>query len=156
MTWDFIGSIIFVNFSHNFLRNVFFIIFKFFLKLRFVLSYFIITTLFRKHLGCSSARYSDPTWINHRDIFLAAGFTDVQPYPYRFQVDTLSTISTRIYKYLQTGSLDWTVVISSLAACPPRTVVVLHAQVSAKNICRHTPPRAWTRAASSGGSWPRW
>ena len=44
-------------------------------------------------------------------------------------------LSTRIYKYLQTGSLDWTAVISSLDACPPRTVVVLHAQVSAKNIC---------------------
>ena len=95
--------------------------------------------MFRKHLDCSSARYSDPTWINHRDIFLAAGFTDVQPYPYRCQVDryiyNYLRSSTRIYKYLQTGSLDWTAVISSLAACPPRTVVVLHAQVSAKNIC---------------------
>ena len=59
--------------------------------------------MFRKHLGCSSARYSDPTWINHRDIFLAAGFTGVQPYPYRYQVDSryyISTISTNIYEYL--------------------------------------------------------
>ena len=29
-----------------------------------------------------SVCYSDPTWINHRDIFLKAGFKDVQPYPY--------------------------------------------------------------------------
>ena len=35
-----------------------------------------------KQLGCDAVCYSDPTWINHRDIFLRAGFNDVQSYPY--------------------------------------------------------------------------
>ena len=35
-----------------------------------------------KQQGFDFVCYSDPTWINHRDIFLKAGFKDVQPYPY--------------------------------------------------------------------------
>merc|ERR1712032_1403662 len=33
----------------------------------------------QQQLGCRSARYSDPTWINHRDIFIKSGFTERGP-----------------------------------------------------------------------------
>ena len=36
----------------------------------------------RHQLGCQAARFSQPTWSNHRDIFLKAGYQDVAPYPY--------------------------------------------------------------------------
>ena len=38
--------------------------------------------LLRRRLGFTRAVYSDPTWINHRDIFEMAGFDRVEPYTY--------------------------------------------------------------------------
>ena len=38
--------------------------------------------LLRRRLGFKRAVYSDPTWINHRDIFEMAGFEKVEPYKY--------------------------------------------------------------------------
>ena len=38
--------------------------------------------LLRRRLGFTRAVYSDPTWINHRDIFEMAGFDCVEPYTY--------------------------------------------------------------------------
>ena len=38
--------------------------------------------LLRRRLGFTRATYSDPTWINHRDIFEMAGFERVESYKY--------------------------------------------------------------------------
>ncbi len=38
--------------------------------------------LLRRKLGFTHAVYSDPTWINHRDIFQMAGFESVTTYKY--------------------------------------------------------------------------
>ena len=67
----------------------------------------------KQQLGCNSARYSDPTWINHRDIFLKAGFSDVLPYPY--------------WDYQQ-SKLDFQGLLDCMNTCPENTVFVLHAQ----------------------------
>ena len=67
----------------------------------------------RQQVGCTVARYSEPGWSNHGDIFLAAGFTDVQPYLYWDQ---------------QGSCVNFPSLISSLKSWPPKTVVILHAQ----------------------------
>ena len=67
----------------------------------------------RQQLGCEAARFSDPTWINHRDIFVKAGFTDVQPYPY---LDYSSM------------TFDFDSLMESMKRSKPRTVFILHAQ----------------------------
>ena len=67
----------------------------------------------RQQLGCEAARFSDPTWINHRDIFVKAGFTDVQPYPY---LDD------------STMTFDFNSLMESMKRSKPRTVFILHAQ----------------------------
>jgi len=64
-------------------------------------------------IGCRVARYSDPTWINHRDIFIKSGFTDVRPYPYWNNT---------------TRSQTFEALIESLESSPPYTVFLLHAQ----------------------------
>ena len=65
----------------------------------------------QQQLGCRSARYSDPTWINHRDIFIKSGFTDVSPYPYWNST---------------TKSLDFDGLLDSMEKAPPLTVYILH------------------------------
>ena len=59
------------------------------------------------------ARFSDPTWINHRDIFLKAGFTDVQPYTY---LDYSSM------------TFNFHALLECMRRSKPRTVFILHAQ----------------------------
>ena len=68
----------------------------------------------RDQLGCRAVRFSRPTWTNHRDIFIKAGYTDVAPYPY-WDADT--------------KTLDFSSLLSCLEASQPRTVFILHAQV---------------------------
>jgi len=65
----------------------------------------------QQQLGCRAARYSDPTWINHRDIFIKSGFTDVCPYPY-----WNTTMK----------SLDFDGILASMEKAPPLTVYILH------------------------------
>jgi aspartate/tyrosine/aromatic aminotransferase len=36
----------------------------------------------RRHLGLTGAVYSNPTWMNHKDIFDMTGFDRVEPYSY--------------------------------------------------------------------------
>ena len=67
----------------------------------------------KQQLGCNSARYSDPTWINHRDIFLKSGFTDVLSYPY--------------WDY-ENKRFDFDGLINCMKSCPEQTVFILHAQ----------------------------
>ena len=68
----------------------------------------------REHLGCRAVRFSQPTWTNHRDIFIKAGYTDVSPYPYW---DT------------NTKAIDFPSLLTCLESSQPRTVFILHAQV---------------------------
>jgi len=65
----------------------------------------------QQQLGCRSARYSDPTWINHRDIFTKSGFTDVTPYPYWNSA---------------MKSLDFDGLLACMEKAPPLTVYILH------------------------------
>ena len=67
----------------------------------------------QQQLGCDSARFSDPTWINHRDIFIKSGFTDVQAYPYWDYVNK---------------KFHFEALMSCMRQCKPKTVFVLHAQ----------------------------
>jgi len=67
----------------------------------------------QQQIGCRVARYSDPTWINHRDIFIKAGFTDVSPYPYWNNT---------------TRAPHFEALIECLKSSPPYTVFLLHAQ----------------------------
>jgi len=67
----------------------------------------------QQQIGCRVAKYSDPTWINHRDIFIKSGFTDVSPYPYW-------NSSTR--------TPDFQSLFDCLESSPPYTVFMLHAQ----------------------------
>jgi len=41
----------------------------------------VAAEVLRNQLGYTRALWSDPTWMNHRDIFLRAGYTHVEPYP---------------------------------------------------------------------------
>ena len=68
----------------------------------------------REQLGCRAVRFSQPTWTNHRDIFIKAGYTDVSPYPYWDS---------------NTKSLDFPALLACLESSQPRTVFILHAQV---------------------------
>ncbi|KAL7752265.1 ribosomal RNA processing protein [Sorochytrium milnesiophthora] len=60
---------------------------------------------------------SNPTWANHRAIFLEAGFTDVQDYS---------------YYHPETRGLDLDGMLTSLKNAPDGSIVVLHA-------CAHNP-----------------
>lgn len=68
----------------------------------------------RGQLGCGAVRFSQPTWTNHRDIFIKAGYTDVSPYPYWDS---------------NTKTIDFPALLSCLESSQPRTVFILHAQV---------------------------
>ncbi|HET9646498.1 MAG TPA: amino acid aminotransferase [Burkholderiaceae bacterium] len=70
----------------------------------------------RRYFPESQAWVSDPTWDNHRSIFEGAGIT-VHTYPYYDQT---------------TGGLKFDAMRSTLAALPPRSIVLLHA-------CCHNP-----------------
>lgn len=67
--------------------------------------------LLRRRLGFTRATYSDPTWINHRDIFEMAGFERVESYKY-YDVEKQG--------FTLSGMLE------SLSKLPPRSVVILH------------------------------
>jgi aspartate aminotransferase len=67
----------------------------------------------QQHVGCRVGRYSDPTWINHRDIFVKSGFTDVTSYPYWNSA---------------TRAPDFQSLFECLESSPPYTVFLLHAQ----------------------------
>ena len=68
----------------------------------------------RDQLGCGAVRFSQPTWTNHRDIFIRAGYTDVAPYPYWDS---------------NTKTIDFPALLACLESSQPRTVFILHAQV---------------------------
>ena len=67
----------------------------------------------QQQIGCRKAFYSDPTWINHRDIFIKAGFTDVSEYPYWNSAAM---------------SPDFPALFKCLESAPPLSVFMLHAQ----------------------------
>lgn len=67
----------------------------------------------QQQIGCRLARYSDPTWINHRDIFVKSGFADVKTYPYWSNLTRAPDFDS-FYQCLETS--------------PPYTVFLLHAQ----------------------------
>ena len=67
----------------------------------------------RHQLGCQAARFSQPTWSNHRDIFLKAGYQDVAPYPYLDDI---------------TNTLNFPSLLSCLDSSQPKTVFIFHAQ----------------------------
>lgn len=68
---------------------------------------------FRAQLGCQTARFSQPTWSNHRDIFLKVGYEEVTAYPYWDN---------------KTKNIDFPALLSCLESSQPRTVFILHAQ----------------------------
>ncbi len=63
----------------------------------------------------SAVWVSDPTWDNHRSMFEGSGFA-VHTYPY----------------YEPSGALRFEAMLDCLRACPPRSIVLLHA-------CCHNP-----------------
>eukprot|EP00095_Tigriopus_kingsejongensis_P010551 snap_masked-scaffold349_size200065-processed-gene-1.12 protein:Tk10551 transcript:snap_masked-scaffold349_size200065-processed-gene-1.12-mRNA-1 annotation:"aspartate cytoplasmic" len=64
-----------------------------------------------RELGFTRALYSNPTWMNHRDIFVKAGFAHVEAYPYWNK---------------QTECIDFQGWIQTLKEQPENTVVILH------------------------------
>lgn len=66
----------------------------------------------QQQIGCRTVRYSQPTWINHRDIFIKSGFTDVAPYPY-WDPKTQAPCIEELMKMMTSS--------------PPNTVFILHA-----------------------------
>lgn len=73
----------------------------------------------KEYFGTSRVWISDPTWDNHRAIFLGAGFA-VERYPYYSR---------------QTQLVDFAAMRSALQALPAKDIVVLHA-------CCHNPTGA--------------
>lgn len=65
----------------------------------------------KNKIGLSHAYYSNPTWMNHRDIFVAAGFHHVKPYPYWNE---------------ERQDFDFGAMMATLEKAPAGSVVILH------------------------------
>ncbi len=89
----------------------------------------VAAELLHASLGFDRCMYSDPTWINHRDIFSKAGFRHVDTYPYWNS---------------ESMEFDFEAMLAALKAASERTVIILHA--SAHNPTGMDPTRDQWRA----------
>jgi len=91
----------------------------------------IAAELLNRQLGYHTALYSNPTWMNHKDIFIKAGFTNVEPYPYEVNENHQLKLDLLLEKIKQVKE-------------PNKSVLILHA--SAHNPTGVDPTKEQWRA----------